>query len=164
MSGASPPVPTGGVPRVNPSHITKASDMLRRPLAGIGDVFSTAPGSAARYNTGKAPLELLPLRCMHAYYYSGKSATIPRWQLDALAALSALAEWQERGSMASLVDVLHHLGDSWTECAEVFDYGRKKYAEWNWAKGFSWSVPLACAARHLRSILDGEEEIGRAHV
>ena len=26
------------------------------------------------------------------------------------------------------------------DCAKVFEYGRRKYASWNWAKGFSvWS-------------------------
>lgn len=48
-------------------------------------------------------------------------------------------------------------GDWWTDCALVFDYGRKKYAEWNWAKGMAWSIPLACAVRHLLAILRGEE-------
>ena len=42
------------------------------------------------------------------------------------------------------------------DCARVFEYGKKKYAAWNWAKGMPWSVPLACALRHLGAIQRGE--------
>jgi hypothetical protein len=49
------------------------------------------------------------------------------------------------------------MDDPWMDCAAVFDYGRKKYATWNWAKGMPWSVPMACAVRHCLAILRGEE-------
>jgi len=51
--------------------------------------------------------------------------------------------------------------------ARVWDYGRKKYASWNWAKGMSWSVPLACALRHLAAFQRGEDldpESGLPHL
>jgi Domain of unknown function (DUF5664) len=68
--------------------------------------------------------------------------------------------------------IAHAIGDhtsltSLADAARVFDYGRKKYAEWNWAKGMAWSIPLACALRHCLAILDGEEndpESGLPHV
>lgn len=41
--------------------------------------------------------------------------------------------------------------------ARVWDYGRRKYAPWNWAKGMPWSVPFACAMRHLAAWQRGEE-------
>ncbi len=44
----------------------------------------------------------------------------------------------------------------WKDCADVFDYGRKKYAAWNWTKGMAWSIPTACIIRHCLAILDGE--------
>lgn len=53
------------------------------------------------------------------------------------------------------------------DCAAVFDYGRKKYAEWNWAKGMDWSVPYACALRHLSAWHRGEDldpESGLPHL
>ena len=49
----------------------------------------------------------------------------------------------------------------------VWMYGAKKYAAWNWAKGMAWSVPYACALRHLISWYRGEEvdpESGESHL
>ena len=51
--------------------------------------------------------------------------------------------------------------------ARVWMYGRAKYAAWNWAKGMPWSVPLACALRHLAAFQRGEEcdpESGLPHL
>lgn len=51
--------------------------------------------------------------------------------------------------------------------ARVWMYGQQKYAAWNWAKGMAWSVPLACALRHLSAWQKGEEldpESGLPHL
>lgn len=51
--------------------------------------------------------------------------------------------------------------------ARVWMYGRQKYAAWNWAKGMDWSIPLACALRHLSAWQRGEEndpESGLPHI
>jgi hypothetical protein len=51
--------------------------------------------------------------------------------------------------------------------ARVWAYGKQKYAAWNWAKGMDWSVPLACALRHLSSWQRGEDidaESGQPHL
>lgn len=51
--------------------------------------------------------------------------------------------------------------------ARVWEYGAKKYAAWNWAKGMPWSVPLACALRHLSAWQSGEDldpESGLPHL
>lgn len=40
--------------------------------------------------------------------------------------------------------------------ARVWMHGRAKYAAWNWAKGMPWSVPYACALRHLAAWHRGE--------
>lgn len=85
---------------------------------GIGDVNSSAKGSGARYNDGKADISLIPL--------------------------------------CTLEDE-----------ARVWMYGKQKYAAWNWAKGMDWSVPLACAMRHLAAWQRGEEldaESGLPHL
>jgi hypothetical protein len=43
------------------------------------------------------------------------------------------------------------------EEAMVWMYGKDKYAAWNWTKGMPWSVPLACALRHLSAWQRGED-------
>jgi hypothetical protein len=51
--------------------------------------------------------------------------------------------------------------------ARVWMYGKQKYAAWNWAKGMDWSIPLACALRHLSAWQQGEEidpESGLPHI
>jgi len=51
--------------------------------------------------------------------------------------------------------------------AQVFEYGRAKYAAWNWAKGMPWSVPVDCMLRHLEAIQRGEDidpESGLPHI
>ena len=50
---------------------------------------------------------------------------------------------------------------------KVWMYGKNKYAAWNWAKGMAWSIPLACALRHLAAWQRGEEndpESGLPHL
>jgi hypothetical protein len=51
--------------------------------------------------------------------------------------------------------------------ARVWEYGKKKYKEWNWVKGMEWSVPFACAMRHMAAWQSGEEcdvESGLPHL
>lgn len=124
--------------------------------AGVGDVNSDAKGSGARYNTGKTPFELVPLRLLAA------DLSVRHGSTPAVQALDLLGQFQERHPAArekllAALDVLCPDSlEGWNECAQVFDFGRAKYAEWNWAKGMAWSVPLACAARHLLAMINGE--------
>jgi hypothetical protein len=133
---------------------------------GIGDINSTAKGSGARYNAGKVPLELVPLSAIFGAYARLISQRGPCWvgattsKSHALSCLGALGEWQEGGGTPLLTEALLSLGElskALEAAACVFDYGRGKYAEWNWAKGMPWSAPLGCAARHLVDILEGED-------
>jgi hypothetical protein len=51
--------------------------------------------------------------------------------------------------------------------ARVWEYGRAKYAAWNWTKGMAWSIPFACAMRHMAAWQRGEEcdqESGLPHL
>jgi hypothetical protein len=41
--------------------------------------------------------------------------------------------------------------------ARVWAYGAQKYATYNWTRGMAWSVPFACAMRHLAAWQRGEE-------
>ncbi len=51
--------------------------------------------------------------------------------------------------------------------ARVWMYGEAKYKRFNWMKGMNWSVPMACALRHLAAWQSGEDmdpESGRPHL
>ena len=51
--------------------------------------------------------------------------------------------------------------------ARVWARGAKKYSAWNWTKGMPWSVPFACAMRHLSAWQNGEDidpESGESHL
>ena len=53
------------------------------------------------------------------------------------------------------------------ELAKVLDYGKGKYAAWNWRKGIQWSRVLDAALRHLTAFNDGEDldqESGLPHL
>lgn len=132
----------------------------------VGDISSTAPGSGARYNTGKPDLSLIPawitanvaLGLYSAPPVSGQPS-YRAWQ-----ALEMLGRWQQ--GRQQLGDILLRLDDPLRSAARVFTYGAKKYAAWNWIKGMKWSVPLACAQRHALAMMAGEErdaESGEPH-
>lgn len=116
----------------------------------VGDLSSQEVGSGARFNAGKPPLELIPLRLIAEAWGPGLAP-------DMRVALMSLARFQEGAGADALHDAIRFSGSDWYACAMVFDYGRRKYAEFNWAKGMAWSVPIACAARHWMAMADGEE-------
>lgn len=120
---------------------------------GIGDINSTEMGSGARFNTGKPAMELLPLRQvaqLMAVQHKGRP------EVDVLAALAAFQEGEDIAILKAMW-LMGNPQETLVECAQVFDYGKRKYAEWNWAKGMKWSIALACAVRHLLAMLNGEE-------
>lgn len=122
----------------------------------VGDVNSDAKGSGARFNTGKVPVELLPFRIL-ALTTEQDTVKEAFYKLDA---------YQFSGDVRYLESLFQDVQHHWTDCAWVFDYGKRKYSEWNWLRGMSWSIPLACAGRHLMKIRDGElldEESGLSH-
>lgn len=51
--------------------------------------------------------------------------------------------------------------------ARVWMYGAQKYSRNNWKRGMQWSIPLACALRHIGYWQDGEDldqESGLPHL
>lgn len=51
--------------------------------------------------------------------------------------------------------------------ADVLNYGMKNYEERNWERGFNFSIPYACAMRHLTKWWAGEDlddESGLSHL
>lgn len=131
--------------------------------AGIGDVNGDKRGAGARYNSGKPPFEFIPIRVLAEA--RAEHASLNPSCRAAGALLDGLAQWQKGEYRAA--HILQLVDDEdLAEAAFVFEYGAKKYAAWNWAKGMPWSVPAACAVRHCLAILRGEEndpESGRSH-
>lgn len=126
----------------------------------VGDVTSDAVGSGARYNDGKTPYDLLPLHDLHSSGLVGADGLPSRAQLTPLGALRVAADWQiGRATTKGLLLAIAGAGglETFAGAARVFEYGRNKYAAWNWAKGMAWSIPLGCAIRHLLSEQSGEE-------
>lgn len=131
--------------------VESTEDYLTR--LGAGDINSTAKGSGARLNGGKPPMELLPLRVVAEMIKPAANFE----SSNAVYALHQLGFWQERSDVPALSRAILSLGPTvWQDCANVFNYGATKYKAWNWAKGMPWSVPMACAARHLMAMADGE--------
>lgn len=139
-------------PNCGPCSTTRTGPEFPKwhPVGSIGDITSTAKGSGARYNAGKPPFDLLPL--------SALALAFPEDSSPARAVLERLGAFQASHDAGHVLQAILALGAAaWVEAAQVFDYGRRKYAAWNWAKGMPWSVPLACAARHCWAMLHGEE-------
>ena len=117
---------------------------------GIGDINSDAKGTGARFNGGKPAMELIPLTLIAMSWRQ-------EWEAMFAEAMRDLGKFQETGDTRHLLNLIDAFESPWEDCARVFEYGKRKYAEWNWAKGMPWSVPLACAARHLMAMRKGEE-------
>lgn len=51
--------------------------------------------------------------------------------------------------------------------ARVWEYGKRKYAAWNWAKGMPYSAVIASVLRHIAAFQRGEDndpESGLPHI
>ncbi len=145
----------------------------------IGDINSQLRGSGARFNAGKPDLSLIPGVILADIYWvavvrgtplSGDTPFTANWH-RAQAAMHHIGEFQMAGRVIELENAFAALAGGDTaalieDTARVFEYGRNKYAAWNWAKGQKWSVPIASAFRHLCAIMNGElidKESGLPH-
>lgn len=43
------------------------------------------------------------------------------------------------------------------DVARVYAFGAEKYEDWNWAKGFPWSLSIGAAFRHMAAFASGED-------
>lgn len=130
----------------------------------VGNIDSNEKGSGARYNSGKPDYSMLLLSDFADYLHLVTTADMQKYTYI----ISTLGEFQKTHSPAYLFNILESLRlEDIEEATHVFTYGAKKYKAWNWAKGFNWSIPLACAVRHTMAIINGEEvdaESGRKHI
>lgn len=145
----------------------------------VGSLESNEKGTGARFNDGKPPMELIPLKSLRETlgfrlgHAAGSAIAFDR-------ALGLVGEFQQTGDRERLLDAYFALlpfgegvgGPYAVEPlhvleARVFGFGAKKYAAWNWTKGMAWSVPLGCIARHFLKLATGEQndpESGIHHV
>lgn len=107
------------------------SQMIPTASQGVGDVHSMAKGSGARFNTGKPPLDLIPLHLIAANYLEGSG--VHEAVRVAASALQELGWFQGRSQIDShlqgAINELLFRSGAWEECAQVLDYGRKKYSK-----------------------------------
>lgn len=112
----------------------------------VGDVRSAERGSGARFNDGKVDLTLLPPPCwdlLGTEHFLGLAEFGYEDELQ-----QVIAFWE--GDDEAILDLMDQIDpEDLIEAARVFEYGAKKYAAWNWAKGMAWSVPMACYLRHM---------------
>lgn len=117
----------------------------------IGDINSTARGSGARYNDGKPPLQYIPARILCSLVQGSPGTP---YSEEAAEYLYCLREFEEHRAIDALCDIISLATPA--AAARVFEYGARKYAPWNWAKGMPWSVPNACIKRHALALAAGE--------
>ena len=135
-----------------------------REQTAVGDLNSQDQGTGARKNEGKDPLELVPIRIWSNTWH--QSYDVPTKIEDLLI---YLVNWQEQGPAGTQIkDMLALFAEEdIEEASRVFEFGAKKYSEWNWAKGMPWGVPTGCILRHIRAVLRGEDidqDSGLAHI
>lgn len=131
---------------------------------GVGDLHSDKKGTAARFNGGKPRVDLLPL---YMVVQTIDSSNFNQHQNHALETLHEVARFQGSGDESYIDNAMKILSPYWTDCAEAFGYGAKKYASWNWSKGMMWSVPIGCIGRHALAMFRGEmldSESGLSHL
>ena len=129
--------------------------MFAPKSVSVGDVTSNLPGTAARFNEGKSPLELIPLDTLSILLQSKVHSTICDMLLyvglfqirddnirTLYQAFEELERYCEQNDLPSALELT----------ASVLDFGRHKYAEWNWVKGQPWSVVFGCIARHSQKL------------
>lgn len=119
----------------------------------VGDLASDEVGSGARKNAGKLPMDFIPVSHWVEAWFTGREDT----PVHLYSALRFLADWQEGKDEDGVWGALLILYRDWEESVRVFEFGARKYATWNWAKGMAWSIPVGCILRHAKAILGGEE-------
>jgi len=129
----------------------------------VGDINSDAPGSGARYNDGKLAMDLIPVSFWRAAW---AEPLAEHRDLDYL--LCELERFQYGYNLAPAAILEYFGSNGLVEATKVLEFGAKKYAAWNWAKGMKWSVPTGCILRHAYKILIEnepiDEESGESHI
>lgn len=146
----------------------------------VGDLNSSARGTGARKSAGKPDWSQLPWWALTPIAGIWINSRPP---LILACALRAMGQWQ-RGQNEGLEEAgaicLGLLAKkdgiflpdgypirAYIPVIRVLEFGEKKYAKGNWAKGMSWSVCYSCTMSHLTKAFAGEEndeESGLTHL
>lgn len=165
LSNSFPDTPLDVLKVEVPSKEYEVTGFEATVVEGIGDVNGTTKGSGARYNTNKPQFDLIPVRTF-IRMYEHRFDDLDKDGGDLYAALTMLANFQEGNDEA--VSLALQFCSPWAQDAvRVLEFGAKKYAEWNWAKGMSWQTIIGCALRHAKAVLEGElldVESGQTHL
>lgn len=158
----------------------------------VGDLNSSARGTGARKSSGKPDWSQLPMWAVNDVLNAARTMDedvmeneglwyvvdrLALWQrgddkalLDAAAVLAAVITRQKDHKSSVRISALLR---SFLHTVRVLEFGAKKYAKGNWAKGMSWSVCYTCAISHLTKFLDrdvtdpaaeNDEESGISHL
>lgn len=127
-------------------------------MTKIGDVNSNERGSGARYNQGKPDFSLIPLKILADSTKDYVDVEVQHIA-KAVAAVGKFQMRQTTNDRDTLQGAVAMLSEHLPACADVFNYGRKKYAAWNWAKGMAWSIPIACIGRHFYQLAYHDEKL-----
>lgn len=123
---------------------------------------------AARFNSGKVPMQYLPLSLVVESF--GELALVTDEEFMAFELLELLASYQKSGDIEYVKEAISKLAlaNKWGECAYALEFGAKKYSAWNWTKGSDWTIPLSSATRHIFKILlekeSNDSESGCTHI
>jgi hypothetical protein len=131
----------------------------------VGDLNSSARGTAARKTAGKPDWSQFPIWTIAEVV---EWYTVEDWHDAAFRRIDiALGEWQ-RGDDSALVKAvlatvhkmeIHGIAKDIYEAmalvVRVLEFGEKKYKEGNWAKGMPWSVCFSCAVSHYMKFISG---------
>ena len=112
---------------------------------------------ALRYNDNKPRYDLIILS--NIYDSFSRIQNLSSDQNLALEVLRYISNVQTNLDGDSLIDAMSILINYWDDCAKVFEYGAKKYDDWNWLKGMKWSTNLASLTRHIMAILKDKDAL-----
>jgi hypothetical protein len=111
---------------------------------------------ALRFNENKPRFDLIILEHIVDSFNIGISQRTDE-KILAFNVLQDISNFQQTKDVMFLDLASSRLTEYWYECAYVFEYGSKKYSDWNWLKGMKWSFYIASLSRHLMKILLNDE-------
>jgi hypothetical protein len=135
----------------------------------VGDLNSSARGTAARKTAGKPDWSQFPIwtiaEVVDWYGTLESDEPAPMAALDRIDI--ALGQWQ-RGDdraldhavvatirMMEVHGIAKDIYEAMALVVRVLEFGEKKYKKGNWAKGMQWSVCFSCAVSHYMKFVSG---------